>query len=48
MAGVNRALLIAVIGAVVLAATLILNLYIFPGSDEAGQRAGEPPPGQGM
>ena len=48
MAGVNRALLIAVIGAVVLAATLILNLYIFPGSDEAGQRAGEPPPGQEM
>ncbi len=48
MAGVNRALLIAVIGAVVLAATLILNLYIFPGSDEAGQRAGEPPPGQGL
>ncbi len=44
----NRALLIAVIGAVVLAATLVLNLYIFPGSDEAGQRAGEPPPGQGL
>jgi len=45
---VNRALLIAVIGAVVLAATLVLNLYIFPGSDETGQRASEPPPGQGL
>ncbi len=47
MAGVNRALLIAVIGAAVLAATLVLNLYILPGPNEAGRQAGEPPPGQG-
>ncbi len=47
MAGVNRALVIAVIGAVVLAVALALNFYLFPGSDEAGQQARKLPPGQG-
>jgi len=47
MAGVNRALVIAVVGAVVLAAALTMNFYIFPGPDDVAHRTGPPTPGQG-
>ena len=41
----NRALVIAVIGAILLATALVLNFFVLSGSDEAGRQAGKPSDG---
>ncbi len=43
----NRALVIAVIGAVVLAAALAITFFVFPGPDDPAQQAGKPSPEKG-